>query len=138
VSGFDLHNNSKHSESNPEDHDDDTDEYSHHPCYNYYRWLWIQFPWLRLGLYNEWAVQQHKRSLRKEADNSINNKPDGAKTTGHNKNRNMTLQEQLEEEELQQQLLQQQQMKQKSARKDPIVLRLERITEERCPRTGRC
>ena len=42
VSGLDLHKDG-HGSANPEDHDEDGDEHSHHPCYNYYRWLWIQF-----------------------------------------------------------------------------------------------
>ncbi len=136
VSGLDLHKDG-HGSANPEDHDEDGDEHSHHPCYNYYRWLWIQFPWLRLGLYKEWKKRQQKRELSKNAalanmNNKNNNDLDSP--NGNNSalyGRNLTQQEQEELQKQQHEQLLQQQLKQKSVRKDPIVLRLERITEER-------
>ena len=45
---------------------EEDDEASRHPCYNYYRWLWVQFPWLLLGLYKQWSVE-HKKKVGERA-----------------------------------------------------------------------
>ena len=60
VSGLDLQR-SGHSAAPSSSGNQEEEEASHHPCYNYYRWLWVQFLKLRLGLYKEWAQRHMKR-----------------------------------------------------------------------------
>jgi hypothetical protein len=78
---------------------EEDDEASRHPCYNYYRWLWVQFPWLLLGLYKQWSVE-HKKKVAEIAA-GLSHQGEGGE------------------------------QRKMMARKDPIVLRLEKLAEER-------
>ena len=55
------------------------DETSRHPCYNYYRWIWIQFPWLLIGLYKRWAILF--KTKKKELSDKTSGKTPGIGTS---------------------------------------------------------
>ena len=119
VSGLDLQR-SGHSAAPSSSGNQEEEEASHHPCYNYYRWLWVQFPWLRLGLYKEW-VQQHMK--RQAMLNQASAAPAPVSLDSPTSNRG------AEDGVVAAPMPPPQ--KPKVVRKDPIVLRLERIKEER-------
>ena len=126
VSGLDLHR-SGHSAAPSSSGNQEEEEASHHPCYNYYRWLWIQFPWLRLGLYKEW-VQQHMK--RQAMLNHASAAPAPVSLDSPTSNRG------AEDGVVAAPMPPPQ--KPKVVRKDPIVLRLERIKEERLHKAEEC
>ena len=117
VSGLDLQR-SGHSAAPSSSGNQEEEEASHHPCYNYYRWLWVQFPWLRLGLYKEWAQRHMKRQamLNHASPAPVQNTLDSPTSNRGSEDGAVAVPPP---------------QKPKVVRKDPIVLRLERIKEER-------